>query len=442
MGSFNTACFASNQIIAPGDTCRVIPIVRTKDFSPVQLLVDGEPASAYGTTSSNCYSNAFWEPVGACIAAVYDDYGQFKLSMSPEVCLQVLAFFRVARGSFPIALQGDNECHDVPFNFPEFLEEKAPRVKALLDERELPPALEADTALFEEVNACWDYIWEVGREQRLFQVLRGVISPVQFAVVHEAAYQTLREHMANLTTWNGEPMAPAAWAERTLKLISDEIADLKTRMTKDFAASADAENDMVARLLVGQVFSSTVRESMQRIRMSTSPTPRRASSAIQSLSAQYQAGTLTPEVFLRVLQPFLDDDYFYGGLEELGPRLSPMVYAGQDYSNEIGQAYAKFVAQVSQQVTRGRKSHYGGPFSTFTVKLPNETLVEALTAAVEEYDGGTDNVRLCHYRIEKADGTTEAFVEVTLDCTLSPKDFADFFTEFLDDNEAAGSIVG
>lgn len=437
MGSFNTTCFASNQTIAPGDACRVIPIVRTKDFQPVQLLVQGEPASAYGATSSNCYVDAFWKPLGGCIAAVYDDYGQFKLSMSTSVCLQLLAFYKMALESFPVVLQGENECHDVPFDFRAFLAAKAPLVQALLAERDIPSHVEEDPALFAEVEACWDYLWEVAREQRLFQAQRGVMAPVQFAVVHEVAFQALRDKIAGMTAWNGESLAPQAWAARTLDDVLKHIGELRS--------SDDSDTEVNKQVLASMScysFSSCVNDALRSLRGNNLPTPRLASRTIHDLARQHMAGTLTPEIFLTALSPFLDEAYFYGGLEELGPRLSPMVYAGQDYSNEIGQAYVKFVTEVSHGVTRGRKSHYGGPFATYSVRLPDEAVIEALSNTVSEWDGAVDNVRLCRYRIEKANGDVESFVEVTLDCTLSPQEFAQLFTEFLDENELDGSIIG
>jgi hypothetical protein len=54
----------------------------------------------------------------------------------------------------------------------------------------------------------------------------------------------------------------------------------------------------------------------------------------------------------------LKDRYVVRGLAELNLKLSPIVYASQDYSNEIGKAYAKFVRSVSSTVNKVNKEKY------------------------------------------------------------------------------------
>jgi hypothetical protein len=52
--------------------------------------------------------------------------------------------------------------------------------------------------------------------------------------------------------------------------------------------------------------------------------------------------------------PFMKDRYALSALETLNLYLSPMVYAGQDYSNDIGTMYTRFVLDVSAAVNLGR----------------------------------------------------------------------------------------
>ena len=80
MGSFNTTCMVSQQVIAPNDEVVIFPIVPQSSYSPVELIdKDGSCVEAYGHSSSSCYPTAFWNYAGPMLIGTYDDYGKFEL---------------------------------------------------------------------------------------------------------------------------------------------------------------------------------------------------------------------------------------------------------------------------------------------------------------------------------------------------------------------------
>lgn len=57
MGSFNTACMVSQQVIVPGAEALILPIHQQATYNPVELVKDGEETSHYGFAHTTCYRN-------------------------------------------------------------------------------------------------------------------------------------------------------------------------------------------------------------------------------------------------------------------------------------------------------------------------------------------------------------------------------------------------
>jgi len=195
MGSFNTTCFASGQTIAPKDRCFVLPIVESHTSKPVELAHGDESFKRYGTTGSVTSPEAFWQVFGSFLNATYDDYGNVTLSGSLENRRGLVQFFIALAQRAAVVAQGENKYHDVPFDFPTFLAEKTTLlqeiVKAFVEER-APTVYLEDDALFPELVAAWDYVAEAVNEHRLFVADdNGEVLPVDFAIMHAAAYAEL-----------------------------------------------------------------------------------------------------------------------------------------------------------------------------------------------------------------------------------------------------------
>lgn len=168
MGSFNISCFASLQTIRPGDKCRVVAIRQSGSYSPAQIAHEGGRLSLYGVASSDCFANAFWQPISMLIEAKYDDCGRVSLELEggagARTRRQVLGLLRrlVAEN-----LQIGGEERGAPartFDLVQFAQEHAPAVLAVLQDGEADGAALAAS----EIQKCWDYVWAAAQSYRLF----------------------------------------------------------------------------------------------------------------------------------------------------------------------------------------------------------------------------------------------------------------------------------
>lgn len=380
MGSFNTTCFATNQTIAPGDKCRILPISQQSTYSPVTLAYGEKTEAHYGVTSSTCYPDSFWKPAGTWLEAEYDDCGSSKLLQGPQTRVRLLSFFDQVLMRCPNVAEGENTRQDIAFDFASFLSTEAPGVHQLLQAKDSFFEVETldSSALDEELDACWDYIFEVAAENRLFiQDYRGIPRPLQFAVLHERTYQALLETVSTRLDRDGGTVDMAEFLERSLVKAVAAEETLKADFGEPFP-------------LEGWFFSDSLRESFRNL---GDPGARELESAVLAqLSKKFIRGTLSLPDFVEAFKPHLADRYLFAALLELNLRFSPMVYATQDYSNDVGQAYAALTAKVSQQITKERKFHRFGKFSKYSVQVPTPADFEALAVELEKWDSDADDV--------------------------------------------------
>lgn len=407
MGSFNTTCFASNQTIAPRDKARVLPIFRQQTYEKVQMEHHKKRFFLHGVTTSTCYPDAFWACLGPFFSAEYDDYGRFELTLNARQWRQLHKVFKEVLRSCPVVAAGKNEHHEPSFNFAAFLQEKAPGVHALCTgladmPEDLPQALE------EEFRACWAYLWEAAQQHRVFYMDGNEPTPLQFAVMHEDVYQLLFARATSGLTYRGESRAPQAHVRRALE------------MAKSFAKRFGDQRERQAFAYDHHLSSSMA----QLVNMNSRGFDDFLSSERWDLLEQLMAGTLSEDEFVEKIAAQLTDTYVMASLDELNLKLSPMVYAGQDYQNDIGQSYEQFIAQASARVTRSRMESMYGSFKGYKLQAPDMEAVSRIVEGISEWDGAITDV------------TTQPVQDrlvVTFQCTLDMCDFVDFLKEFGDE---------
>jgi hypothetical protein len=380
MGSFNTSCFVSRQTIAGGDPCRIVAIMQSRSWDDIELTYDGVKTQGAGFCSSTCYPDRFWRPVSNFIEAKYDDYGRFELADSPQTRSALGHFITDTLRQAPVVTQGDNEYHDVPFDLQAFMAKDAPKLFEWLTVKESTLDFHGDAAVFEELVKTWDYIWNVAQEERMFWAdLRRRLVPMSFAVMHESAYQALIKIAEAPCSYRGK-------------------RDMRTHFDNSLRAMRDYQAEVAAEVAQAPVDEGTARfhqryafnRFMDELKRAGAgnclPMPGEAK-LLYSLQDPFLAGELTEDQLFKALLPTLSARYVQGGLEELNLHFEPIVYATQDYSNEIGQAYAKLVSGISRQVTRAREVRYCGEYSKYhmIVAIP-EVLFDALSKKAREWD--------------------------------------------------------
>lgn len=413
MGCFNITCFASNQTIAPGDLCRVLPVIQEATYRAMELSLDEEKTSAFGVASSTCYADSFWGPAGGFITAKYDDYGRVELVLDPLMRAHVLHLTGELLQHGYVTAQGENEYHDLPFDLRAFLTEKAPGVFTVLTTKkagDLEDKLGAidwqNGDIDGELVATWDYIWEVVFKQRVFISHRGNPRAFTFAVIHEEAYQALVVAAAGHRGWDDESLEPTAVLQRTLTrargLLSERAIDPKFAYREGFRM-ADTFRDAIGRA-GGQ--SGTLAGI--------------AANSITSWCLALVEKRITDDELIERMLPLMRDQQVYGGFNSLNLRISPMVTASQDYDNSVGTAYVDFVTKVSGAVTRGRLTHMYGPFQHYAMRVPSVADMDKLKEDVREWDAAIEGVE-----VTPVDGV----FAVTFSCTLELGDLREALTD-------------
>lgn len=426
MGCFNITCFASNQTIAPGDACRVLPVLQQSDYSAVALSRGEEQAQAYGAANSVCYADSFWTPLGGFIAATYDDYGRVKLELDPLMRAQVVHLLETLVQRGWVSAQGDNSHHDLPFDLPAFMADKAPGVAALFAKGDafMNVVSLADTpwgggALDAELADCWAHVWEVAYKHRVFaSTHQGVPRAVQFAVLHEQAYQALVAQVAEATDWDGNSYEPRAHLAQQLAQARVRIEERKQKLrAKDPARfSPEQEGD---RVTVGFWLADALRDVLSRANGQGGHLAGVAGAVTLEWGIASAQDKLADADLIEQMVPLLQGQYALGALNHLNLRIAPMATAGQDYDNELGRAYARFIDKVSRQVTRARKER-DGPLLPYTLVADSQEQVDTLADLVGEWDGYVDDVQ-----VTVVDGK----LQVGLSCTLGLDDFREALEE-------------
>lgn len=364
MGSFNTTCFASGQTIASHDKARVMAVIQQSTFRAVEMALGDRQETHFGIANSTCYPNCFWNPVTPFLPAVYDDYGTFKLTLdTPQQRQQVLSFylFLLRRGAKVQA--GENKSHDIAVDLAEFIKQEAPALIPVLDAgRRFLDEVNGDAfGLEQEIQEVWEFLTSAVHESRLFAVnYNQVLRPVTFAVMHEAAYRRLVATVEATTTWQKESNALEPFVRRAVassleacERVNEKKADAEA-LSK--LSTEDAKKVLEERRRMGEFFlAENLSGQLQRAGGSEGAQFSRIqlSDIVREHAGQLLAGDVS-QAFLDAVRPYMEDLYAYGALEYLNLRISPMVYAGQDYSNGIGKAYARFVQGVCDEVTAER----------------------------------------------------------------------------------------
>lgn len=343
MGSFNTSCFVSQQTISTDDESIILPIVQQSTYKPVELLVpthEGvKEVSKYGYCHSTCYATAFWGYAGPMIKGKYDDYGRFELEKTKENAQNIQSFFNSIAVKICDVKQGENEYHEHPLAFSEIYNPK-------------------EKHTFEKLVEVWDKVWDLAGQSRLFvKNYKGEPVCVAFAVMHKSSADYLVETFSSGKTWDDESLEPKSYFNTYINKRISEILDIfKDKKELDDTIS-------FAAITIASLEGFRIGEQEGSHIASHYPRPRDVSkNIVDYFKNNPNEKTLTKEFTDELFENFkaqIEHRYLASGLERLSIKLSPMVYASQDYSNEIGNDYLKMIQAVNERVNKIVKDKYG-----------------------------------------------------------------------------------
>ena len=364
MGSFNTTCFASNQTIAPGDRCYILPIIQSHTSRPVDIKLGDKEFQCYGSANQTCYPDSFWRPFGGFIKAKYDDGGSVELLDTPVNRQRLVHFFLQLANRAAAIPQGKNRYHDVPFEFASFLETNAPELDKLIkyvrgEDVEGTPSITAP-ALFAELEAAWGYAADAISEFRLFASDREKYPfQVQLTVMHETAFNNLIAFVEGEKNIKGESLTQRSFFDRNigahLESLKESIVKLHEALKDDLPD--DKRKELLSLLLEGVQRSELLLDGglCRMAELNGNAHPAETFETAAPLS-RYTSGKTTLDEFFEELKPSLNSRYVLAALELLNVHISPMIYASQDYSNSIGKEYARFVSATRAVVDEQRKN--------------------------------------------------------------------------------------
>jgi hypothetical protein len=343
MGSFNTSCFVSQQIIAPGDESVILPIIQQATYDPVSLLVKThngiEEMEKYGYMHSSCYPTAFWGYYGPMIRGKYDDYGQFELDDTESNFTNLISLFNQLHKNVCDVKQGENDCHDHPMVFNELYNPK-------------------EQYTFEQLTEIWEKIWEMGQESRLFATdYHKNPCSIAFAVMHKPAADYLVDTINQSTTWNDVSLEQKSYFHSYVNQKLGRVLEI----FKDKKEKEDIITFGAVGMLSLEGFGVGEQEGTY-IGQYYDYNEKVLDEIIEYFKQNPEANSISKDVTDEIFESFkeqIEHRYLAAGLSRLNLRLSPMVYASQDYSNDTGNSYLEMLKEVNAKVNAIVKEKYG-----------------------------------------------------------------------------------
>ena len=364
MGSFNTTCFASNQTIAPREGCFILPILESHTYRPIDIKLGDKDFVRYGGANQTCYPDSFWHPFGGFIEAQYDDCGSVKLLDNATNRQRLVFFFYQLSNRAAAIPQGKNRYHDVPFEFASFLESKTPELNEMLkflrgEPVSGKPNIESST-LMSELKAAWDYAVDAISEFRLFASDREKHPfQVQLAVIHKTAFNNLIAFVEGEKNIKGESLTQRSFFDRNIGVHLERAKECVIKLQEALKEELpDDKRKELLRLLHEGVQRSEILLDGGLSRMAELNGNAHPAEAFETVSplSRYTSGNTTLDEFFEELKPTLNSRYVLAALELLNVHIAPMIYASQDYSNSVGNEYARFVSATRTVVDEQRKN--------------------------------------------------------------------------------------
>ncbi len=340
MGSFNTTCFVSQQTISTGDKAVVMPIKQQTTYNPVQLHVSGregvKEVAKYGYANTTCYSTAFWGFAGPILNGEYSDYGNFEWENSEENIKNIRSFLNYLSNSVCDVVQGENKYHDHPLDFASIYNPK-------------------EKYSFQQLEEIMGKVWDVASEARLFvRNYNGEPVNVAFAVMHEPAAEYLIKEVGKSKGWDGESYEQKSYFNNYLnKKFSEMMEVFKGKDLDNTIAFFVSNVSGLESYRIGEQEGTHIRNYYDRSRYVMD----KIQSYLKEGNTEFSRD-FTDELFEK-FKSQIDHRYIAAGLERINVKLSPMVYASQDYSNDLGNTYLKMVQEVNSKINAMVKAKYG-----------------------------------------------------------------------------------
>lgn len=337
MGSFNTSCFVSKQTIVRDTESVILPISQNLSYNPIEVSFGEKEVAKYGFTSSTAYATCFWNYAGPIIRGKYIDSGDFKLLDTEENKVNLLAFFDHLHKCAFKTKEGENKGRDHAFDFQGLYSPK-------------------DDYSFDQMCSIWDQMWKIVQSRRAFiRHHSGEPINLSFAVMHHKTAEYLINKIGSVESWNGNSQEQKTFFGNYIKDKFSSIADFfveRDKSPKEFYAFFGVQIASLDNFHIGEQSATHISNYYDNFKKTLN--------AVEEYSNpdEIELNDKLIDKLFEILKSNIDHQYIHAGIDLFNLKIEPMVYAPQDYANDIGKEYVEMVAEVSGHVTQEIKDRY------------------------------------------------------------------------------------
>lgn len=335
MGSFNATCFASQQIISPGERVVLIPVVQALGEKTTLIDRSGKKTEIRSPVLNHCYATAFWEYSGPLIYGSYYDYGRYELDTDPENMRSLRTLFDHVFAKIELVAEDDDKSS---FDFSTIYH----------------PTQQYTT---EELLNVFSVLWEhADRDEDVY--LNGThysfTAPTnfKFAAILQDSLEYLVDLVSKETTYGGKLMNEEFFIQEGIHRSSWQylIENVIDNIPKDQVLTIDSP---VVKSVMGMTGISYLDFGSGAHGITgNQPT---AEECLELVNIFVQnGGHVSTEAIQQHLLKFQKRKIIAGmlhmGLDMISARIVPQTYTTQDYDNTFGDTFLNFVSVINAKV--------------------------------------------------------------------------------------------
>lgn len=310
MGSFNTSCFVTKQVIRPIDEVIIFPIAAlVNSKNKFNSYDNGEGLYLHKVTTLNheVHFNSTWNVIGKMMTAVYDDYGMFKIDDTVDNMSSLI--------------------HNLLYIKKHGLDIKSEYYNKSICLKEIFQTNKSSSIDFKMLNSIWNGIYEIILADDLFIKQDDDCYQIKIAVVSKYAFNYIVDENKS-----------KSW-----------FVDIVTKDIKYFY-----ENMQESELYVNIGIHNILNDSKINIQSLNVMCDRKLlfnDNDIDLLRDVYRNDMITAEqIYTMVRFRFLFYTFLIWLDDMIVIKLEPMSYLPHNYENKIGEKYLQMVNTINLKI--------------------------------------------------------------------------------------------
>lgn len=333
MGSFNTSCFISNQIISPGNKVVLFPIgamASSSGYRKKEAEINGKTVTYKNLYNMGgyCHANMMWDVMGMMLTGVYGDYGRFELDKTLENLESLYDFFMLLL---------TNDINDDFIDVFDLLQNKT--LEELVSEH-------GELYVYVKFQEYWKYVSGLMYDQELFIQFNYSIYQIQLSVISKYTFDYIinsREFSYNKS--NGKEYFYVKM-NNAINRFYEVVQEKNNKvLIYDYWLETMLQHTLFKDLTYNLLSYGHVKIYKDR--------------HISILRDMYSKDKqITADIIYKMIKYRFNFNYFISMIDSFcNVKIMPVTYAGQDYGNEFGDLYIKMTKSVNKKLKQERKSN-------------------------------------------------------------------------------------